>query len=970
MSLRPVLRSPALWVLLTLLAAFSFAQDVRIARTSPELRTAPPGSTVTHVFALRGVGAVQVKLSSEHGWPILTPERRLELKPGQPAYFPVTLRVPEDARAGVRDRLTLQAGGAAAYAFTEAAYVPGLEVRWPGEVPYAPPLGRFALELANTGNGADVARVRLETLEGVPVFRARVPLGAGEQRALQVSITQTGVLRLIVRLERGDLQRSGYVSVVPATSKKDGTFRLLGRFGAAYSYPGALSFSLGAAGPLSDFTTFSVGAGYALGSTPAGTLGLSWDGGYLSAAFGPSYGLALGLGEGGVSTQIALSGPELRGSMNFDVVGRGYGFGASAILSSDPSLKAYTEVATGREGHKAFRPGTLAASMTFRPFQSELSGELSYGFGYHGWPVRLQSGFRLLPAAPVLFQLSADTNPRSFGLGGRLAWTGEGLNDWGLAATSNSERLGLDLPVPVSFGAAAGSGRLRVFAQSTLDLPAPWSNLRAEAQAAYASGRWEFSLGGGSEATPPEGLTTVRLGGRVGWPLDQNELNLGLRASNSYLRTRADLTWAPWKPSFQTTLSLELPAGGTLLRARADREWYHKRTRLELGADLPLVLAVPPAVTRFFGGRNVGTILGEVQLEGPDRLREGIVVRAGAYETRTDSQGRFRLEVPPGRYTVEVDGTKLPATLVPVRGAAEVEVALKQTVRITLTLAVRSVLKGQVRVVSEPGREVAPQRFAIQIEDPRGRTTSLLTEPGGAFTVPALPPGHYIVRLLVELLPPGWEAIKTETAVELLPGEVGRAELAVRPPARKVFAGSKVQILQVQPEADRVPPGSAPLVEVQLRGAPRRVAVTLQGRLVGLLVPVGEEAGVWRGRVHVPASASGTLALEVEAVNGEVARFPFFVSVSPDAPWGVVRSLPVARPGQKLQVAVHWYAPVKESWLEVEGERVDLSGSGSDWQGTLTVPESVQNRWSYVAKARLGSGRVVEITKPVLIRKD
>jgi len=961
----------ALWTLLLVLAAPALAQ-VRVARTSPEVKAAAPGATVTHVFVLRGTGAVRVRLSSEHGWPLLTRERTIALEAGRPYFFPVTLRVPEDVPAGTRDRLVLQAGGASARAFTEVAYAPGLEAHWPAEVAYTPPLGRFALELANTGNGADVFRVRLETLQGVPVFQARQPLDAGQRLELRIPVSQTGTLRLVVRLERGNLERTGYVSVVPAARKHDGSFRLLGRLGAAYSHPGSLSLSLGAAGPLSDFTTFSVGAGYALGGTPAGVLGFRWNGGYLSAAFGPSYGLALGLGEGGVSTQIALSGPVPRGSMNFDVVGRGYGFGASAILDDDPSLRLRADLRTGHGEAEApvFRPGTLSAEAAFRPFRSELSGNLAYGFGYRGWPVRLQTGFTLLPATPARFRISADVNPETFSLGGRLAWRGAAVDDWGVALAGGSERLGLDLPLPVSFGAAAGPERLRAFARARLDLPAPWSDLSAEARAGYQSGRWTFTLSGGSEASAAEGLALVQLNGQLGWPLDENEVKLGLRAGGSYLRTRADLAWAPWKPRFRTALALELPAGGALLRARADREWYAGRTSLGLGAEVPLVLEVPAAVTRLFGGRNVGIVAGEVRVEGPARLREGLVVRAGGREARTDAEGRFRLEVPPGRYTVEVVEARLPAVLVPVRGRVEVEVGLKRTVRVELVLAARSVLEGRVRVVTEPGREVAPQRFAVAIEDARGRTTSLLTEPGGVFTVPALPPGRYTVRLLAGLLPPGWEASVPEATLELGPGEAGRVELAVRPPQRKVYSGGRVQILEVRPEADRVPPGSAPLVEVRLRGAPDRVVITLQNRLVGVLLPAAGEEGLWRGRAHVPADAGGPLALQVEALNGERARFPFFLSVSPDAPWGVVRSLPVARPGQTLEVAVHWYAPVEASWLEVEGKRVELTGQGADWSGKFVVPADAAARWSFTAKARLGSGAQVELAKFVLIRKN
>ncbi|WP_456409801.1 hypothetical protein, partial [Oceanithermus sp.] len=176
-----------LWFALALmLGSLAWAQGVRVVRTSPDARVADPGSTVTHIFALYGEGEVRPQLHSEHRWPLLTSPRTLTLKGAEPVYFPVTLRVPEGALAGTRDRLTVEVNGARAEATTVVAYAPGLEVAWTREVDYLPPLSHAQLELQNTGNGADVALVRLETLEGVPVFSARVALEPGERASLRI----------------------------------------------------------------------------------------------------------------------------------------------------------------------------------------------------------------------------------------------------------------------------------------------------------------------------------------------------------------------------------------------------------------------------------------------------------------------------------------------------------------------------------------------------------------------------------------------------------------------------------------------------------------------------------------------------------------------------------------------------------------------------------------------------------------
>ena len=959
----------AFLVALTLFGLAQAQSGVRIARTSPAVKEAAPGATVTHVFRLEGEGRVRVEPRSELGWPLLTPARTFVLQPGRAAFYPVTLRVPATARAGERDRLVVTAAGASAEAYTVAAYRPGLEVVRPERAHYLPPVAWFTLTLKNTGNGDDAALVRLETLQGLPVYHARVPLAAGEEKNLRLPLENADTLRLRVRLERGGLERSDVLPVDFAPQKTDGGFRLIGRLGAAYSYPRAVSFSIGAAGPLSDFVQFRLGAGYALGGSPAGTLGFSWKQGYLSASFGPSYGVALGLYEGAVSTQLSLSGPQLRGGLNLDVNGSGYGLGAAAVLDDRPSLRLYGDVNTGQAAQgAAFQPGTLRFELAARPLETAYEANLGYGFGWRDVSLNLDLHAAGRPGAPVRFGLGADANPVAFSLGGNVGWTGLGLEDWSLAAASSTDRLGLDASLPVAFGARAGPGRASAFASARLDLPAPWSSLTGEARAEYRGGSWAFSLAGGSQASTADGLALLDLGGRVGWPPELNELAFGVRAGSSLVRMRADLKWAPWKPGLSTGVTLELPTGGALLRAQARRAWYAGRTTLGLSADVPVVLEVPEAVTRFFGGRNAGWVEGVVSLEGPERLRKGLVVRADGREAVTDAAGRFRLQLPPGRYTVRIAEDRLPAVLFPLEPEAQVEVRPKRGVHVELRVAARALLVGRVRVEAEPGRELPPERFAVEVGDPRGRTTSLFTQADGSFQLPGLPPGRYAVRLMEELLPPGWKALEREAVVELAAGEVAHVELTVRPPARKVYRGAAVQILSVKPEADTVPPGAAPLVEVRLAGEARRVFVTYMDRLLGVLLPSAEDPQLWRGRVRIPASASGTLPLVVHAQNGREVRFPFFLNVSPSAPWGVVRTPPAARPGQTLPLAVHWYAPVEASWVEVAGASYPLAGEGPDWRGEWTVPADAHDRLAFRVIARLGDGREAAVERVLLVR--
>ncbi len=961
--------APGRWLALALLLLFgahAAARGVRVELVSPGVRSAGPGQTVTHVFVLHGSGPVQVRLVSERGWPLLTPERRVTLEPGRPFYYPVTLRTPADAPEGARDRLTLRAGAASAVAVTEVSYRPGLEARWPASAAYLPPLGSFTLEVANTGNGADVALVRLEAAQGVPVFHARVPLGAGERRRLRVPVTETGILRVVVRLERGRLEREGLV-VVRLTARKNGdTFRLLGRVGAAYSYPGNLSFYIGVAGPLSDFASFSMGAGYVPGGAPAGSASLSWEAGYLSAVFGPSYGLALGLHEGGVSTQIAVSGPVLRGSLGFDASGRRHSFGASVLLDDDPSLRLRAELATGPEEAGSFRSGNLRAGFALRPFRPLMDGELGYGFEYRGWPVSLKGGFDGWPGSPFHFRFAADASPGPASFGGSIDWSGLGVEDWQLALTSNSSRLGLAGPLPFYLGAGAGPGEFRVYAGASADLPAPWRDLEGRLDLEYGSGSWSFTVSGTSLAGLLDGLALWDVGAWLGWPPDKNGVALGIRGGGSYLRGRAGLVWYPWAPSLDTRLELSLLAARVALKASLHHEWYRGETGFGLSAEVPWAVQVPRAVSEFFGGRRIGLVAGVVELAGPPELRRGIVVRAGNVTAVTDVAGRFELRLPPGAYTVEIDRARLPASLVVVRDAVPVNVRLQQTANVSLRVALAARLAGRVRVRGESLQK--PPRFAVAVRDARGRETSLYTDANGNFQISGLAPGAYTVRLLAGFLPPGWRAPLPEATVRLRPGESARVELEAAPPEPEVFTGG-LQIISVAPEVAEAPPGAAPLVRAAIEGPAQEVEVRSWTALLGKL-SFDPEAGVWIGRVRLPENYAGPLPLQLVARGGgREARFPFFVTVSDKASWGRLRAPPLARPGSELPLAVHWYLPVRDCWLQVGEKRVPLQGSGADWEGSVAVPAQAGGELLFKVVGLLADGRRVELAGRIALEE-
>ncbi|WP_457637333.1 MSCRAMM family protein [Oceanithermus sp.] len=951
-----------LLALLAMLPAPAHAAAVRIVRTSPEVRRAVPGKVVTHVFAVYGQGQVKPRFVSEHSWPILSAERPLNLDPQKATYLAVSVRIPPGTPEGVRDRLTVEVGGAREFAYSQAAFQAGLEASWPRTVEFPPPVGYLEVKITNSGNGPDSYLVRLETMNKEPVFSTRVQLEAGQSSELKIPLSGYDTYRMVVASQRSGLKKEGVVVARPAPTRANGAYRLIGRFGATYNYPGSFSVSASLAGPLSDYAYLHFGVGYSLGSLPAGSISLSFEGGYFSVTYGPSYGVALGFQEGITAVSLSMAGPKPRGGINLDFAAGTNSYGFSAILDDKPSFRFDARL---NNVFLKCKPDALKATLTFAPAERRLYTDTSYDFHYGNLPLRIAYGTSWQPNKPLMNYVSIDANPHQASIGGRISWNGYGVSDWGLAFASNSERLKIDSPLPFYLGLSAGANRFRAFAGATLDLPQPWSDLSGRVEAELSGGSWSFSVSGSSQASSMEGLTIWDVGGKLGWPLSENQISLGVRAGSSYLRGRASLDWSPWKPLLDTRLGLEMPAGGAMLRATLSHEWYSGKTGFGLSASLPWLVEVPQGAVEFFGGRRAGTVKGVVEVQGPQRFRQGIVVRAGGQTAVTDADGRFELQLKPGEYEVEIDRNRLPAVLVAVKPMEKVTVRLKETVSVRLEVAVRSLLEGRVRVEGE--NRQAPPRFAVQISDERGRQTSLYTRPDGGFRLEGLPPGMYTVKLLTDLLPPGWKAVKPEATVLLEPGETGLVELVVAAPKRKVYRGG-LQILSVKPEAKTVPPGSAPLVSVELKGEAEQVLIEFQKKVVGVLLP-GAKAETWTGRVRIPGDYEGPLALQVIARTGDQeARFPFFVSVSKKAPWGLVRTLPVAKRGQELPVAVHWYTPVEECWLEVAGEKVRLNGKSADWSGRFTVPANAGERLQITAAATTQDGRRLEIKRYLLVR--
>ncbi len=906
-----------------------------------------------------------------------------------PAYIPVTERVPEDAREGTLDVLTVEVGGARASVRTRVAFQPGLQVEAPERVVFVPPLKLVKVRVKNAGNGPDAFLLKLSAGEEVLEVR-RLELAPGEEKGLELGLPRPGTYWLEVEEVRAGLKQK---KTIVAERPKRGPlspFSLVGQAAFGYAWPSngvAATFSI--AGALSDYLSLKA---YGVYSRPGGgffsfdLIGEGWTAGAdIGADASAHASVRLGLWEGATEARFAAGtrGPWARAELRFSAGRSRHQWAAIA----DPDLRL-SLTGSGYPSHRLDYAYTFSVSGTGASGGLNLglhSGSRRYALGYAG---------DYVPGNPYAQRFTLGLSDTWGSAGSYAAVNGGRLTDWSLAAATTGEALWGRQAPPSSFGLEATpahlafsgwaelapaprltasldaawrwQGTASAEADLTLDLPPPFGGLSAGAR--LDAGR--FSTYVEADADPPVEEAILNLSGRLAYPWEGSRLGARVHfgGSASYVELSADAR--PFVPDLSLGLSAQTPVGSGVLTASATARYPGGTYAFSLGAKLPILITVPEEVAEAFGGRKVATVLGELRPDAPVKSLAGIKVAAGPYEATSDESGRFTLKLPPGKWTLRLVEATLPVELIPEKPEVELALREKETVRVVFPLSVRGRIQGQVEVKIEEGRTPPKVRFAVEVADAAGRKVALYTDPNGRFDLPGLRPGVYTVRLMTELLPPGYKALIDRVEVRLAPGETARVTLVVQAPPRKVYKPGRVQILEVTPEVGAAPPGAAPLLTARIKGRPERLLVRYQNRVLGLLFPT-QEAGLWRGRVVIPENARGPLQLFLVAEGGgaELARFPFFLAADPRAPWGVVRTLPIVRPGQKgVPVQVHLYAVAKEATLKVADRAFPLKGQGADWQGTFDVPERAKGRLKLQVEARLTSGREVTLSRYVLVR--
>ena len=946
------MRAALLSLLVLALAALAQAEPVTV--TAPPDRFVAPGEFVTLVFRLEADEAAEVRVeaSVSAGWTVVRQPGEMTLEAGRSTPVAVTVEVPSDAEAFAVERVSLNVEvGRAAFdrvvhlTVTERA---ALSLQAPRALTLTPE--GLEVTVANDGNAAE--RATLELRRGATVLaRRELELAAGERVTLRFELRQDGIHTLVLTGERtGEARRS--VSVVRFGVPAPEPFALAGEVIGSIGSTGAWRGTLTLRGPLSDRATVDarleaaalrrsfaqvtfehasvhVGGGWRDPLRLGVPSGLGVAGSYRMG----SVALVAAVGEvdDGLATGVAAewTGADVR-------VAAGVGSGEDA-----PWLAARVASVTDVAGPArwsvaaAYRESalTFTAGGEFRADDVTANLELEARKVLDDDAV-LAASFRVRDAVASLY---ADAR---LPLDPDASWSGR---------VGVTERVASPLPgeVRVAFQAGTNESFARVSHQATVG--AGWRATTGFGVRGDATGvgltlesAWSYVDvdAFGADARLVYYPDTATLGGRLAarYRLEREAFSVSLGGSwNLSEKSTGASTAVGWRDG---PWRIEVSGAVAYAYDQPTTPWSGS---LALTTRYEFELQVPDAVVEWAGGRNLGTIHGRVLAD--DASIEGVEVNVGRYRVRSDEDGVFELDLPPGSYQVSVDVATLPLAYQLVgEPRRTVEVRRRATAEVRIDVVQTAVLRGRVledRAGDGRGDEPAVGVLArLLVTDAEGMRRSVVSDDAGAFVVRGLLPGEVRVRLID--VPSGATIVgDDERGLVLAPGIPGEVEFLVRPAVVTVrsFTPQALRIRSVAPEVDRVPAGAAPLVRVEVQGEPEAVTLVTGA---GAEVVLARDGDAWFGRVPVPLEQSaGVLDFTVTARTGEAEatrRGQVIVDASARAVQ-VVSDAPV-RSGGVLTVSVSAYLEARGITLaQPFGDDVALAeGAPGRWSATVTVP--------------------------------
>lgn len=498
--------------------------------------------------------------------------------------------------------------------------------------------------------------------------------------------------------------------------------------------------------------------------------------------------------------------------------------------------------------------------------------------------------------------------------------------------------------------------------------------LRVEYREAFL-GDWRFAaaVGGRLDAAGSRLLTEVRIIRTPRPRYASYEVRLQLSPEtlqwDAWLATQHERASGPWTWSVSGAWNAtDQRLAGTAALERTVAPWtvaVTTRARYDYGLDtdpwaVEVALraryewswAVPEPITALAGGRRAGVVEGRI--EGAGAQVGGVRIEVGPYRLETDDVGRFEVALPPGTYDFRLDSRSLPlvARLLDDPSQAVIVAAGERT-EVVWRAAQTTVLEGAV--LESRGPDAAPDEptrgvpARLLVVDGEGLRRIVTTGADGRFSVRGLMPGPVTVRLVE--VPTGATIIgDAERSVVLGAGSAGSVEFTVQPVRARAqsFTERALRIRSVSLDRSRVPPGSAPLVRVEVAGDADEV-VLRYADATAVLAPID---GVWQGRLAVPASLpDGPFAFNAVAVAGTTeASRRAQVEVDGSSPAIEVLTDAPVRAGETLRIEAHAVLDLiaLDAWIEPDVAAAFHEATAGQWVAEVLIPRDAPDGISEV----------------------
>lgn len=669
------------------LLALAHAQSVVVRAPTDQIVT--PGERLTLSFEVAASESVALDLIvlSELGWRVDAPPERVLVEPAELTRVDLEIEVPTDAAAFALERVTLRlvSEGVDATGRVELSVREVFDLRL--EAPTQAGIGAASLRvtITNAGNSlrSPFVELLLATDERLLATRA-LTLARGESATVTFDLVLEGAHLLRLRGDRGvEAERS--LRVARFGTPPAPPFALRAHLSAGYDVSAGPFASAQLRGPLSDFSSVDVlvdapqwRRSYAevrfetgsvrIGATGAPPFQLDLPrevGALVSYA---SDGVAVA-GMIGVTSHDRLAA---YGAASYSAGGVSVAFGGG-VREDDPlaSLVAgYRDDGTSLTLSARYRQERLDARVSGErrdaSAATSLRLELLDGLTSRA---RIDSEARYRSGPTAAYALA--TTP----VGGSATW------DWRAGLTHV-----LDTEAPGELELALQRGLRESFGRVTYrpELPGGWSSstttgVRYDTIGFGISLDTQWGWSGGQSVALDQRTTyypgAARLDSVTRVRLSLSRAPLGVDLMGAWNSTSRTVNIDAGLSLADTAWRFDVDAGARYAYGSSSDPWsYSGSISLSYGFDV----TVPEGLSLATGGRNVGTLIGIVSVDGAPLA--DVVASVGRFRAITDGAGRFELQLAPGSYRVTLDATTLPLGITFDDGATlEVEVVLGET---------------------------------------------------------------------------------------------------------------------------------------------------------------------------------------------------------------------------------------------------------------------------------------------------